>query len=283
MGTPPTKADPVASVRALEGMNRIESVAASARAKGVSRDTVEGMRADQYRRLAMESAASVGTRNPEIAGRAAEAIAAGDDARTFAKMDGLNKAQAAEKAADAYRHATVRTLNLDGAGGFDRPELATGLSPEATKQNAALAESLCVGADIRAMAAKGRTTRQIAEGLGERLSPVNRMAERIGQGGDANLHRMAVVQAYKDEHGIPNPDAKGFKEWAAGEKAQAQTAKAQAHGDRPAPSQTPAWAVGCRTKAPTSLSSVPANLNAMVPRGSDRGAGMTATNTGAQD
>lgn len=52
---------------------------------------------------------------------------------------------------------------------------------------------------------------------------------------------------------------------------------------QPAKSQPPAWANNSRYTGPISLMKVPSNLNAMVPRGADRSAGMNANNTGAQE
>jgi hypothetical protein len=192
----------------------------------------------------------------------------------------LNSALLAEE----YRNVTTRALNLDGGGGFDTPALSTSLTLEGRARNAALAASLGIGDDIRAMAAQGRTTRQIAEGLCDRLAPVNRQAQRIGQGGDAGLHRMAVVQAFKDEHGIPNPDAAGFRSWAAAERTASSAPDAAATGQQTpsAVERAPAWARNARYRGPMALR-VPANLNMMIPRGTDRSAGMNASNTGARE
>src|SRR3954470_12510257 len=178
--------------------------------------------------------------NPEVAGEIESELGRIEAMKFTLAEAGVSPEKNSAALAEEYRNVTTRALNLDGGGGFDAPTLSTSLTPEGRAQNAAVAESLGAAADIRSMAAKGRTTRQIAEGLGDRLSAVNKQAERIGQGSDANLHRMSVVQAYKDEHGIPNPSAAGFKAWAAAEK-KAQTAAASAgtQSSQPARSQPP--------------------------------------------
>jgi hypothetical protein len=95
---------------------------------------------------------------------------------------------------------------------------------------------------------------------------------------------MSVVQAYKDEHGIPNPSAAGFKVWAAAEKkAQTAAASSRTQSSQPARSQPPSWARNSGYNGLLSLSKIPANLNAMVPRGAEKSAGMNASNTGAQE
>jgi hypothetical protein len=220
--------------------------------------------------------------NPEVAGKIDSELGRIEAMKFQLAEAGVSPEKNSAALAEEYRNVATRALNLDGGGGFDAPTLSTSLTPEGRAQNAAVAESLGVGSDIRALAAKGQTTRQIAEGLGDRLSPVNKMAERIGQGGDANLHRMSVVQAYKDEHGIPNPGAAGFKTWAAAEK-KAQAAATTPAAAPPARSQAPAWARNSVYNGPVSLLKVPANINAMVPRGAEKSAGMNASNTGAQD
>jgi hypothetical protein len=219
--------------------------------------------------------------NPEVAEKIDSELGRIEAMKFQLAEAGVSPEKNSAALAEEYRNVATRALNLDGGGGFDAPTLSTSLTPEGRAQNAAVAESLGVGSDIRALAAKGQTTRQIAEGLGDRLSPVNKMAERIGQGGDANLHRMSVVQAYKDEHGIPNPGTAGFKAWAKSEKAQAAAPTAAAA--QPARSQAPAWARNSVYTGPVSLLKVPANINAMVPRGAEKSAGMNASNTGAQD
>ncbi|QQP89908.1 P-type conjugative transfer protein TrbL [Skermanella sp. TT6] len=282
------RANPVMASSALETIDRTERAHAATLGKingGVSfkaPETAEHERAQAYRGLAWDIGSQMQESDPELSQRIEGEL----DRIEAMKMDlaraGVSPAVNSATLAEEYRNVTMRALNLDGGGGFDTPSLSTSLTPEGRSRNAALASSLGVGNLIRAEAAKGRTTRQIAEGLGDRLSPVNRMAERIGQGSDANLHRMAVVQAYKDEHGIPNPTDAGFKSWAALEKKNWGAAAAQAPA-QPARSDAPSWARNPGHGASSNLLKIPASLNAIVPRGAERSAGMTASNTGVRE
>lgn len=278
------KANPVMAANALEGMTKIEQANA-----GKTGATAAHAKAQEYRGLAWDIGNAMQDSNPEIAGKIDSELGRIEAMKFELANAGVSPEANSKTLSEEYRNVTARALNLDGGGGFETPSLSTALTPEGRTQNAALASSLGVGNDIRAMTAKGQTTRQIAEGLGDRLSPVNAQAERIGQGSDANFHRMSVVQAYKDEHGIPNPGSDGFKSWAAGEKkAQAATSapsgtQAPAQPAQAARSETPAWARNSSYSGPTTLMKMPANINAMVPRGAEKSAGMNASNTGAQD
>jgi type IV secretory pathway TrbL component len=278
--SPQMKANPALSSHALETIDRTERAHAAAKSGGVKPPAAaEHERAQEYRGLAWDIGTAMQESNPEVAEKVDSELGRIEAIKFKLAEDGVSSRLNSAHLAEEYRNVTTRALNLDGGGGFETPTLSTSLTPEGQAQNASLASSLGVGDDIRAMAVKGMTTRQIAAGLGDRLSAVNKQAERIGQGSDANLHRMSVVQAYKDEHGIPNPSAAGFKAWAAAEK-KAQTAAASAgtQSSQPARSQPPSWA-----RDSLSLSKIPANLNAMVPRGTEKSAGMNASNTGAQE
>ncbi len=283
--SPQMKANPALSSHALETMDRTERAHAAAKSGGVKPlAAAEHERAQEYRGLAWDIGTAMQESNPEVAEKVDSELGRIEAMKFKLAEAGVSSRLNSAHLAEEYRNVTTRALNLDGGGGFETPTLSTSLTPEGQAQNASLASSLGVGDDIRAMAAKGMTTRQIAEGLGDRLSAVNKQAERIGQGSDANLHRMSVVQAYKDEHGIPNPSAAGFKAWAAAEK-KAQTAAASSgtQSSQPARSQPPSWARNSGYNGPLSLSKIPANLNAMVPRGTEKSAGMNASNTGAQE
>lgn len=275
--SPQMKANPALSSHALETMDRTERAHAAAKSNGVKPTDAEHARAQEYRGLAWDIGDSMQESNPKLAGKIDNELGRIEAMKLELAEAGVSSASNSAHLAEEYRNVATRALNLDGGGGFDIPTLSTSLTPEGQAQNASLASSLGVGDDIRTMAAKGMTTRQIAEGLGDRLSAVNKQAERIGQGSDAPLHRMSVVQAYKDEHGIPNPSAAGFKAWAAGEKAQTAAASSGTQSSQPGRSQPPSWAKNF------SLSKIPANLNAMVPRGAEKSAGINASNTGASE
>ena len=90
--------------------------------------------------------------------------------------------------------------------------------------NAALAQDLGIGPDVAKMAAAGKSNREIANALGDRMRPVEALAREAGQGEYSDYQKLAVVQAYKDTAGIPSPtDRDRFKSWKndfeAGEKA----------------------------------------------------------------
>jgi type IV secretion system protein TrbL len=293
------KANPMMAANALETMNRIEQAHAKTVGKGGGGAAAEHARAQAYRGLAWDIGDAIQTTNPELSNKIDSELGRIEAMKFEIAKAGVSPQENSAMLAEEYRNVTTRALNLDGGGGFDTPALSTALSPEGRAQNAALASSLGVGDEIRSMAAQGRSTRQIAEGLGDRLSPVNAQADRLGEGSDANLHRMAVVQAYKDQNGIPNPNAEGFKAWAAAEKkiravgssvsAETQAATgssalvATQSGAQSTRSSTPTWAQNTSYTGPTTLLKIPANINAMVPRDAEKSAGMNADNVGAKD
>lgn len=273
--SPQMKANPTMAANAMETMDRTEQARAASRKPAAA---AEHERAQAYRGLAWDIGSAMESKNPELAGKIDSELGRIEAMKFENAKAGMSSAQNSAMLAEEYRNVATRAMNLDGGGGFDAPTLSTSLTPEGRAQNAAVAESLGVGSDIRAMTAKGMSTRQISEQLGDRLSAVNAQAARIGEGSDANLHRMSVVQAYKDEKCIPNPGSDSFKTWASAEK-KSQISAAPTAAQSPAP----AWARNSSYNGPIALMRTPANINAMVPRGADRNSGMNANNTGVQE
>jgi type IV secretory pathway TrbL component len=134
-------------------------------------------------------------------------------------------AGASGRAAGQYEALIDRVLDTDGIGGMHRRMASYGdLSLEGRDMNAALAKDLGIGPDVARMTAAGKSNREIANALGDRMRPVEALAREAGQGEYGDYQKLAVIQAYKDTAGIPNPtDRDRFKAWKthfeAGEKA----------------------------------------------------------------
>jgi type IV secretory pathway TrbL component len=136
------------------------------------------------------------------------------DARSDEYLSG-DAAGASGRAAGQYESLINRVLDTDGIGGVDRKLAPYGdLSLEGRDMNAALAQDLGIGPDVARMTAAGKSNREIANALGERMRPVEALAREAGQGEYGDYQKMAVIQAYKDTTGIPNhADRDRFKAW----------------------------------------------------------------------
>jgi type IV secretory pathway TrbL component len=136
------------------------------------------------------------------------------DARSDEYLSG-DTAGASGRAAGQYESLINRVLDTDGIGGVDRKLAPYGdLSLEGRDMNAALAQDLGIGPDVARMTAAGKSNREIANVLGERMRPVEALAREAGQGEYGDYQKMAVIQAYKDTTGIPNhADRDRFKAW----------------------------------------------------------------------
>jgi hypothetical protein len=102
---------------------------------------------------------------------------------------------------------------LDGGGTLPFP-MSYDASVGAEAQRAAVVAAAGVGDTIRSMTADGRSSRQIAEALGGRLSAIDALSTRNNETGETEFNRLAAVQAYKTAENIPNPsDGAAFGTW----------------------------------------------------------------------
>lgn len=136
------------------------------------------------------------------------------DARRDEYLSG-DPAGASGRAAGEYESLINRVLDTDGIGGLERKLASYGdLSLEGRDMNAALAQDLGIGPDVARMAAAGKSNREIANDLGDRMRPIEALAREAGQGEYGDYQKMAVIQAFKDTAGIPNhTDPDRFKAW----------------------------------------------------------------------
>jgi type IV secretory pathway TrbL component len=154
----------------------------------------------------------------------ANAKAGGDHEQTM-----YNSTVALGEKAVGYKNLFNEAANhLDGGGQQSFP-----LSHEATvsaeASRAAVVAGAGVGDDIRKMTADGKSSRQIAEALGERLSVIDTLSARNNETGETAFNRLAAVQAYKTAENIPNPsDGATFGQWQRDYRTkQAETSKQQ--------------------------------------------------------
>lgn len=113
-----------------------------------------------------------------------------------------------------YKNLFNQAVNgLDGGGSNALPMSHEG-TVEAEAQRASLVSQLGVGDDIRRMTADGKSSRQISEALGDKLSAIDALSTRNNESSEAAFNRVAAVQAYKTAENIPNPsDGASFGAW----------------------------------------------------------------------
>lgn len=122
--------------------------------------------------------------------------------------------------------------------------------------------------------------RQLPKGKGE-----GAQAPTQQQWQDAKIMGTDITAMTRSQAGAAlEAHQKWFENRQTGGSQNAASKGAEAQGKpQPAASQAPAWSKNSSYSGPVSLMKVPSNLNAMVPRGADRSAGMNANNTGAQE
>lgn len=259
--TPEMKANPVAAADAMERMSRIERRADSAKASnGGTSAGIEHSRAQAYRGLAWDIGSSVQGTNPALFSKIESELGRIDGAGQAMAKNGVDPATNSATQAQEYKNLATRALNLDGGGGFDKPQVTGTMSPEGQKQNAAALAAIGVGSDIRSMAAKGMSNRDIASSLGDKLNPISAQASRLGL--DGSETKLNAISDFKAVNGIPNKGDAGFSQWAKSEKA----SNPPAQRTRP-----PQWA------QQSGSSWRPPNIRSFIPQGTERSGGMNAS------
>ena len=263
--TPEMKSNPVQAADALERMNSIERRYDSAKSAngGATTAATEHNRAQGYRAIAHDIGSSLQQTNPAVSekiGNELDRIQGAGEAMT---KQGVSPHQNSGIQAQEYKNVVNRALNLDGGGGYDKAQMTNTLSPEGQKQNAAAVAGLGVGAEIKSMAAKGMGTRDIANALGDKLKPLDAQAARLGQGSNASQMKLQAIADYKSVAGIPNKGDAGFSDWASQQRRASALSRA-------AQSPAPEWAKNVRPfKSP--------NVRSMIPNGTERSGGISAT------
>jgi type IV secretion system protein TrbL len=263
--TPEMKSNPVQAADALERMNSIERRYDSARTanNGATTAATEHSRAQGFRAIAHDIGAALQETNPAVSEKIGKELDRIEGAGQAMAKQGISPHENSGIQAQEYKNVVNRALNLDGGGGFDKAQMTTTMSPEGQKQNAAAVAALGVGSDIRAMAAKGMGNRDIMNSLGDKLKPLDAQAARLGQSSNAGTMKLQAIADYKSAAGIPNKGDAGFSQWANQEKRAASLA-------RMAQAPAPEWAKNVRPfKAP--------NVRSMIPQGTERGGGITAS------
>lgn len=259
--TPEMKANPVAAADAMERMSRIERRADNAKeANGGTSAGIEHSRAQAYRGLAWDIGSSVQSTNPALFNKIESELGRIDGAGQAMAKNGVDPATNSAIQAGEYKNLATRALNLDGGGGFDKPQVTGTMSPEGQKQNAAALAATGVGSDVRSMAANGMSNREIASSLGDKLNPIAAQASRLGL--DPSETKLNAISDFKTVNGIPNKGDAGFSQWAKSEKA----ANPPAQKARP-----PQWAQN------NTSSWRPPNVRSFIPQGTEKSGGITAT------
>jgi type IV secretion system protein TrbL len=263
--TPEMKSNPVMAADALERMNSIERRFDGVKDANGGKTTAasEHKRAQAFRAIAHDIGSAIQETNPAVSdkiGQELDRIHAGGEA--MAKQ-GVPPHQNSKMQAEEYKNVVNRALNLDGGGGYDKAQMTTTLSPDGQRQNAAAVAALGVGSEVKAMAAKGMGTRDIANALGDKLKPLEAQAARLGQSSNAGQMKLQAIADYKSVAGIPNKGDAGFSEWASQQRRAETLSRA---GNSPAPT----WAKNVKPfKTP--------NVRSMIPHGTERGGGISAT------
>lgn len=267
--TPEMKSNPILAADALERMSTIERKYDSAKSAngGATTARTEHLRAQAFREIAHDIGSALVDTNPSVSdkiGSELDRIYGTQDAMT---KKGIPAHQNSNIQAQEYKNVVNRALNLDGGGGYDKAQITSVMSPEGQRQNAAAVAGLGVGSEIQAMAAKGMSTRDIMNNLGDKLKPLDAQAARLGQSSRAGEMKLQAIADYKSVAGIPNKGDAGFSQWASQQRRTANLARA-------AQSQAPEWAKNVRPfKAP--------NVRSMIPNGTERSGGINASGSTA--
>ena len=263
--TPEMKSNPVQAADALERMNSIERRYDSAKSAngGATTAATEHNRAQAYRAIAHDIGSALSETNPAISQKIGNELDRIEGAGKAMAKQGVSPHQNSATQAQEYKNVVNRALNLDGGGGYDKAQMTTVMSPEGQRQNAAAVAALGVGSEIKAMAAKGMSTRDIANSLGDKLKPLDAQAARLSQGSNAGQMKLNAISDYKTVAGIPNKGDAGFSEWASQHRRQTALARA-------AQSPAPEWAKNVKPfRAP--------NVRSMIPNGTERSGSISAT------
>jgi type IV secretion system protein TrbL len=263
--TPEMKSNPVMAADSLERMNSIERRYDSAKSAnhGATTAASEHSRAQGFRAIAHDIGSALQETNPDVSDKIGREIDRIHGAGEAMAKQGVSPHENSAAQAQEYRNVVNRALNLDGGGGYDKAQITTTLSPEGQKQNAAAVAALGVGSEVKAMAAKGMGTRDIANALGDKLKPLEAQAARLGQSSRVGEMKLQAIADYKSVAGIPNKGDAGFSEWASQQRRVVALSRA---GNSPAPT----WAKNVKPfKAP--------NVRSMIPHGTERSGGISAT------
>lgn len=263
------KSNPVQAADALERMNSIERRYAAAKSAngGATTAATEHKRAQAYRAIAHDIGSALLETNPTVSDKIGNELDRIEGAGQALARQGVSPHENSNIQAQEYKNVVNRALNLDGGGGYDKAQITSVASPDGQKQNAAAVASLGVGSEIQAMAAKGMSTRDIMNNLGDKLKPLDAQAARLGQSGNASQMKLQAIADYKTVSGIPNKGDEGFSQWASQQRRAASLARA-------AQSQAPEWAKNVRPfKAP--------NVRSMIPHGTERSGGINASGSTA--
>jgi len=267
--TPEMKSNPVQAADALERMNSIERRYDSAKSanNGATTAKTEHNRAQAYRAIAHDIGSALQETNPAVSEKIGNELDRIEGAGQAMAKQGVAPHRNSEIQAQEYKNVVNRALNLDGGGGYDKAQMTSTVSPEGQKQNAAAVAGLGVGSEIKSMAAKGMSTRDIMNNLGEKLKPLDAQAARLGQSSNASQMKLQAISDYKTVAGIPNKGDAGFDQWASQQRKSANLARA-------AQSQAPEWAKNVRPlRAP--------NVRSMIPHGTERSGGINASGSTA--
>jgi type IV secretion system protein TrbL len=264
--TPEMKSNPVLAADALERMNSIERRYDSAKTanNGSTTAATEHNRAQGFRAIAHDIGSALQETNPSLSQKIGNELDRIHGAGEAMAKQGVSPHRNSGIQAEEYKNVVNRALNLDGAGGYDKAQMTSTVSPDGQRQNAAAVAALGVGPEIKAMAAKGMGTRDIANALGDKLKPLDAQAARLGQSSRASEMKLSAIADYKSVAGIPNKGDAGFSDWASQQRRQA--ALSRAANSSPAPE----WAKNVRPfKAPS--------VRSMIPNGTERSGGISAT------
>lgn len=257
------KENPVLTSDALERMNRIEKRHDAARSAngGATTAATEHARAQAFRGIAHDVGSALSESNPALSRKIGSELDRIEGAGQAMAKKGVSPHQNSKAQAEEYKNVVNRALNLDGGGGYDKAQLTQAMTPEGQKQNSAALASLGVAQQVRSMAARGMSNREISNALGDKLKPLDVQAGRLGQSDRAGELKLQTIADFKSVNGIPGRNDAGFSEWAKRER------KAMAAA---APVKAPSWAANApRFKAP--------NIRSFIPNGTERGGGITAS------